>query len=61
LNIALIERSLLQEQKYVLFYPLLKMPNGEQDALGLGSSTVPLFAEAIGECLVLLCGLKLCQ
>ena len=37
--------------------PLLQMPDREQDALGFGSAPVPLLAEAIGECLFLLCGL----
>jgi hypothetical protein len=42
-----------------MLYPLLQVPNREQDALGLGSGSVPLLAEAIGECLFLLRGLQL--
>jgi hypothetical protein len=44
----------LQEQEHVVLYPLLQVPYGEQDALGLGPGSVPLFAETIGECLFLL-------
>jgi hypothetical protein len=40
--------------------PLLQVPRGDQDAFGLGSGSVPLLAEAVGECLLLLCGLQLC-
>ena len=36
--------------------PLLQVPRGEQDAFGLGSGSVPHLAEAVGECLLLLCG-----
>jgi hypothetical protein len=57
LSIAFVEWRLLQEQKHVVLYPLLQMPNGEQDALGLGSGSAPLLAETIGECLFLLRGL----
>ena len=39
--------------------PLLQVPRGEQDAFGLGSGSVPLLAEAVGECLLLLCGAAL--
>ena len=37
------------------------MPTGKQDALGFCSCAVPLFAEAVGEGLFLLCGLKFRQ
>jgi hypothetical protein len=56
LGIAFVERRMFQEQEDVMLNPLLKVTNREQDALGLGSS-VPFFAEAIGECLFLLRGL----
>ena len=61
LRVALVERRLFQEQEHVVLYPLLQVPNREQDALGLGSSSVPLFAEATGECLFLLRWLQFCQ
>ncbi len=54
LRVALVERRLFQEQENVMLNPLLQVPNREQDALGLGSGSVPLLAEAIGECLFLL-------
>jgi hypothetical protein len=44
----------------MLLNPLLQVPRGDQDAFGLGSGSVPLLAEAVGECLLLLCGLQLC-
>ena len=34
--------------------PLLQVSNGEENALGSRSGSVPLLAEAIGECLFLL-------
>ena len=54
LRIALVEWRLLQKQEDVVLYPLLQVSHRKQDALGLGSGSVPLFAEAIGECLFLL-------
>ena len=35
LRVALVERRLFQEQKNVVLYPLLQVPNGEQDRLAL--------------------------
>jgi hypothetical protein len=52
LRVPLVEGGQFQEQQNVVLYPLLQVPNGEQNALGLGSGSVPLFAEAIGECLL---------
>ena len=57
LRIALVEWRLLQKQEDVVLYPLLQVPNGEQDALGLGSGSAPLLAETVGESLFLLRGL----
>jgi hypothetical protein len=37
-----------------MLYPLLQVPNREQDAFCLCPGSVPLLAEAIGECLFLL-------
>jgi hypothetical protein len=54
LGVAFVEWRLFQEQEDVMLNPLLKVPNREQDALGLGPGSVPLFAEAIGERLFLL-------
>ena len=54
LRIAFVERRLFQEQEDVMPNPLLQVPNRKQNALGLGSGSVPLLAEAIGECLFLL-------
>lgn len=54
LRVALVEWRFLQEQKHVVLYPLLQVPNREQDALGPGSGSVPLLTEAICECLLLL-------
>ena len=59
LRVAFVERRLLQEQKDVVFYPLLQVSNREKDALGLRSGSVPLLSEAIGECLFLLRRLQL--
>jgi hypothetical protein len=39
----------------------LQVSNREQDSLGFGSCSVPLFAKAIGECLFLLRGLQFQQ
>jgi hypothetical protein len=61
LRVAFVEWRLFQEQKDVMLYPLLQVPNREQDAFGLGSGSVPLLAEAIGECLFLLRGLQFGQ
>ena len=58
LRVAFVERRLFQEQEDVMLNPLLQVANREQDALGLGSGSVPLLAEAIGECLFLLRGLQ---
>jgi hypothetical protein len=59
LSIAFVEWRLFQEQENVLLYPLLKVSNREQNALGFGSGSAPFLAETIGECLFLLRGLKL--
>ena len=61
LTVTLVEGRLFQEQKDIVLDPLLQMPNGEQNPLGLGSGSVPLLAEAIGECLYLLRWLKFSQ
>ena len=58
LRVAFVERRLFQEQEDVMLYPLSQVPNREQDTFGLGSCSVPLFAEAIAECLFLLRGLQ---
>ena len=57
LGVAFVEWCLFQEQEDVMLNPLLKAANREQDAFGLGSGSVPFLAEAIGQCLFLLCGL----
>ena len=54
LRVAFVERCLFQEQEDIMLYPLLQVPNRKQDALRLGSGSVPLLPEAIGECLFLL-------
>ena len=54
LRVALVEWRLFQEQEHVMLNPLLQVPNREQDALRFGPGSVPLLAEAIGECLFLL-------
>jgi hypothetical protein len=54
LRVAFVEWCLFQEQEDVMLNPLLQVPNREQDAFRLGSGSVPLFAEAISECLFLL-------
>ena len=54
LRVAFVERRLFQEQEDVMLYPLLQVPNREQDAFCLCSGSVPLLAEAIGKCLFLL-------
>jgi hypothetical protein len=58
LRVPFVEWSLFQEQENVVLYPLLQMPNREQNPFGLGSGSIPLFAEAIGECLFLFCWLQ---
>lgn len=42
-----------------MLYPLLQVTHREQDALGLGSGSVPLLAETIGKRLFLLLWLQL--
>ena len=54
LRVAFVEWRLFQEQENVMLNPLLQVPYREQDALGLGSRSVPLLTEAIGERLFLL-------
>jgi hypothetical protein len=54
LRVPFVERSLFQEQENIVLNPLLQVPNRKQDALGLGSGSAPLLAEAIGECRFLL-------
>jgi hypothetical protein len=49
LRVAFVKRRLFQEQENVVLNPLLKVPNREQNAFGLGSGSVPLLAEAISE------------
>jgi hypothetical protein len=54
LRVAFVERRLFQQQKDGMLNPVLQVPDPKQDALGLGSGSVPLFAEAVGEPLFLL-------
>jgi len=58
LRVPFVERRLFQEQENIVLNPLLQVPNREQDALGLGSGSAPLLAEAIGERLLLLSWLQ---
>ena len=58
LRVAFVERCLFQEQENVMLNPLLQVPHREQNALGFGSGSVPILAEAIGKCLFLLCWLQ---
>ena len=57
LRVTFVERCLLQEQKDVMLYPLLQVPNREQNALGLSSGSAPFLAKTVGESLFLLRGL----
>jgi hypothetical protein len=58
LRVAFVEQCLFQEQEDIMLYPLLQVSHREQYALGLRPGSVPLLAEAIGECLFLLCWLQ---
>ena len=49
LGIALVERCLSEQQKDVVFYPLLEMPNRKNDALGLPCGSSPILAKAACE------------
>jgi hypothetical protein len=53
MRVPFVERCLFQEQQNVMLDPLLQVPNREQDAFRFHSGSVPLLAEAIGECLFL--------
>jgi hypothetical protein len=55
--VAFVERRLFQEQKNVMLYPLLQVPNRKQDTFGLRSGSIPFLSEAIGDSLFLLRGL----
>jgi hypothetical protein len=48
LRVTFVERCLFQEQKDVMFDPLLQVPDREQNAFGLGACTIPFLAETVG-------------
>jgi len=61
LGIALVERCLFEQQQDVVFYPVVQVSHGKQNAFGFSCRPTPILAEAVGEGLLLLCWLQLRQ
>jgi hypothetical protein len=53
-----VERRIFQDEQDIPFNPHLKLPDRQQDALGLLICARPFFPEARVEGLFLLCGLE---
>jgi hypothetical protein len=61
LGIAFVEWCLFEQQEYVMLYPILEMPDGKDDALGLPCRAAPILTKAASESGFLLGWLELRQ
>ena len=62
MRVALVERSILEEEQDVLLNPELQAPDGQQNPLRLAvARCTPVFTETSRECLFLLVGWQLRQ
>jgi hypothetical protein len=61
LGIPLVEGCLFQEQEDIMLYPILEMPDGKDDALGLPCCPTPILTKAACEGCFLLGWLELRQ